>query len=101
MFFTIAAATMLFSCTPENEDVVAQPEKDGTIETSITTKHAKDCDILTTEYKVWIKGKVNKTFSKIDTLQSLGTTKEEGEDKAGNTKDITVQKEYEIYITVK
>ena len=94
-------APLLFSCVQENEDVVNQPTKDGSIEASISTKHAGSVDILTTEYKVWNKGKVEKTFTKADTIKSLGKTKEEGEDAEGNVKDVVVQKDYEIFITVK
>ena len=92
---------VMFSCKEENEDVVNQPSKDGSIEASLSTKHAGSVDVLTTEYKVWNKGKVEKAFRKIDTIKSLGTTKEEGEDSEGNTKDVIVPKDYEIFISVK
>lgn len=90
----------LMSCE-QNEDIVQTPQKDGSIETSLSTKRVNNLDILTIEYKVWVKGKIDKKFTKIDTLSSLGTTKEEGEDKDGNLKEIVLPKDYEIYITVK
>jgi FlaG/FlaF family flagellin (archaellin) len=100
-FTLLLLIPLLFSCKEENEDVVNQPTKDGSIEASVSTKHAGSVDILTTEYKVWVKGKVEKEFTKIDTLKSLGTTKEEGEDSEGNTQEVTVPKDYEIFISVK
>lgn len=89
------------ACTTENEDVVKAPQKDGAVETTLTTKHFTGYDILYTEHKIWVKNQLKKTISTADTLQSLGTTKEEGEDNDGNTKDIIVPKDYEFYITVK
>ena len=87
-FSLLLLIPLLFSCKEENEDVVNQPTKDGSIEASLSTKHTGSVDILTTEYKVWVKGKVEKNFTKIDTLKSLGTTKEEGEDADGNMKSL-------------
>ncbi len=101
LLLVIAIATMFASCDNSNEDVVKQPSKDGAIEAQMTTKHCNGFDILSTEYKVWVKNSLQKDFIVIDTLPSLGTTKEEGEDSDGNTKDIVVPKDYEIYITVK
>jgi len=99
----IAFTSLFASCEDqnENEDVVQQPDKNGSIETIVSVTHGSGIDILSTTHKVWVKGVLDKTITKIDTLKSLGTTKEEGEDSDGNTKDITVSKDYELYITVK
>ena len=94
-------ALTLISCKESNDDVVNQPSRDGSIEATLSTEHLGSVDILTTEYRVWNKGNVEKSFTKIDTIKSLGTTLEEGEDSDGNTKDITVPKDYEIFISVK
>ena len=96
-----AAATLLIACNDTKEDVVKQPTKDGSIEALLTTKHEEGYDIMTTQYKVWVKGKVAKLISKTDTIPSLGTTTEEGEDKDGNTQNLVVPKDYEFFITVK
>jgi len=97
----LVASVLLFSCDDSKEDVVKEPNKDGGIEASLTTKHEQGYDILTTQYKVWVKGKVEKTIIKTDTLPSLGMTHEEGEDHDGNTQELEVPKDYEFFITVK
>ncbi|WP_118952496.1 hypothetical protein [Taibaiella helva] len=101
--YTLLAATLLLvSCGDDdkNEDVVGQPNKDGSIETVISVTHADSVDLLTTTHKIWVKGALSQTFVTTDTLKSLGT--EPVKDDDGNTlstKD--KKKDYEIYITVK
>lgn len=97
----LMAGIALMSCENQNEDVVKAPNKDGSIETVITVTHEKDFDLLTTTHKVWVKGSLDKHIVKIDTLKNLGSTTQEGEDSDGNTKNISVPKDYEFYITVK
>jgi len=97
----LAASMLLIACNEGKEDVVKQPTKDGSIEALLTTKHEAGYDIMTTQYKVWVKGKVAKLISKTDTIPSLGNTTEEGEDNDGNTQDLVVPKDYEFFITVK
>jgi hypothetical protein len=92
---------LLFSCKEKNEDIVSEPNKDGSIETLVSVKHENGFDILTTTHKVWVKNELDKTLIKVDTLKSLGTTLAEGEDENGNTKTAVVKKDYEFYITVK
>lgn len=90
------------SCEEErNEDVVQQPDKDGSIETILSVTHADSVDILTTTHKVWVKGNLSKTIVKTDTLSTLGMINVEAEDKEGNTQTKQVKKDYEFFITVK
>lgn len=102
-----AIAAMFSACGPEqNEDVVQQPDKNGSIETIVAVTHGTNCDVLTTTHKVWVKGVLDKTITTSDTLKSLGNTVEEAtseEDDDGNvnTKNVVVPKDYELYITVK
>jgi hypothetical protein len=84
-----------------NEDVVQQPNKDGSIETILSVAHADSFDILTTTHKVWVKGTLSKTIVKTDTLSALGMVNEEVEDKDGHTETKSVKKDYEFFITVK
>jgi hypothetical protein len=94
-------AVILFTGCDSNDDIVKVPNKDGAIETSLTVKHASGYDLLITTHKVWVKNQLDKTIITMDTLKSLGTTLEEGEDKDGNTSNVSVPKDYEFYITVK
>lgn len=102
LYTLLAAALLLAGCgnNEKDEDVVEQPNKDGSIETVINITHADSVDLLTTTHKVWVKGTLSQTFVTTDTLKSLGT--EPVKDDDGNTlgtKD--KKKDYEIYITVK
>lgn len=84
-----------------NEDVVQQPDKDGSIETVLSVTHADSFDVLTTTHKVWVKGNLAKTIVQTDTLSALGMTTVEAEDKDGKTEMKNVKKDYEFFITVK
>lgn len=93
--------SLFFSCKEKNEDIVTEPNKEGSIETVVSVKHEDGFDILTTTHKVWVKNQLDKTLIKIDTLKSLGLTTVEGEDRDGYTEKVQVKKDYEFYITVK
>ncbi|WP_118973683.1 ABC transporter substrate-binding protein [Taibaiella koreensis] len=101
IFYLPAAVLLLSSCgKDDNEDVVEQPNKDGSIETVISVTHADSVDLLTTTHKVWLKGAVAKTFVTTDTLKSLGTEPVTN-DEANTSGPKEKKKDYEIYITVK
>ena len=85
----------------DNEDVVQQPDHQGAIETVVNVAHANGYDLLTTTHKVWVKGNLDKTIVKIDTLKALDKTVQAVEDSTGNTHSTEIQKDYEFYITVK
>lgn len=93
--------SLFLSCKEKNEDIVTEPNKEGSIETVVSVKHEEGFDILTTTHKVWVKNQLDKTLVKIDTLKSLGLTTVEGEDRDGYTEKVQVKKDYEFYITVK
>ena len=103
-FAWIALLIFMISCNdttpsstpPENNDLVKEPNKNGSIETVVSVKHDSLYDLLTTTHKVWVKGSVQKTLVKVDTLQSLGDTLRQ--DDKGNKK--SMKKDYEFYITV-
>jgi len=101
LLLLIVLATLLNSCEEKNEDIVSEPNKDGSIETIVSVKHEDGFDILTTTHKVWVKNQLDKTLIKVDTLKSLGLTTVEGEDQDGYVEKAQVKKDYEFYITVK
>jgi len=109
LLFIAVAAILFASCAPEqNEDIVKQPEKDGSIEIVNSTTHIdKQHDLLTIRYNVWVKGKIVSSCSNVDTIPSLGTTKEQADvdstDENGEEiyKTLIVPKDYQIFITVK
>jgi hypothetical protein len=102
-FYCLLLAVACSGCNEDekNEDVVQQPDKDGSIETVLSVTHADSFDILTTTHKVWVKGNLSKTIVKTDTLSTLGMVNVEAEDKDGHTETKSVKKDYEFFITVK
>ncbi len=99
----LGLAAIATSCTTENEDLVKECPKNGSIEVQMSTNHInKDKDLLTCTYKVWKNGKIEKSIIITDTISGLGEIKAESEeDENGNVKSIMVPKDYEFYVTVK
>lgn len=101
-FIAIIGLTFLLSCDDNNEDKTQTINKDGSIETEIGVTHLDSLhDIITTKHKTWVGGNNTKSFIHIDTVASLGMKKEEAENDNGETKEVTIPKDYEIFITVK
>jgi hypothetical protein len=100
LFIIFISSSLFFSCEEQNEDIVQDINKDGSIETIVTVKHEKNYDVLITTHKIWVSNILDKTIIDQDTIPSLGETTQEGEDENGNTELITVPKDYEFYITV-
>jgi hypothetical protein len=85
-----------------NEDKVKEVQKNGAIETSIQVDHLNDSlDVMITTNKIWAHKVLVKTVIHKDTLPSLGIATEEAENDNGDTKNVSLHKDYEIYITVK
>jgi hypothetical protein len=93
----------LLACDDEkNEDVVQTVNKNGAIESSVTVEHLDSInDVLVTKHIVWNKGVEQKTIIYRDTVAALGTENVEAKNEDGDTKKLTKQKDYEIFITVK
>lgn len=100
LLLVVSTALYLSSCT-ENEDIVQTPTRDGDIEISIGTSPISNGVVYTTTSKIYVKNTHIKTISTSDTIPNLGFTKEEGENSNGDVAEITIPKEYEIYVTVK
>lgn len=103
---------LFYACEPSqpNEDVVKQPSKDGSVETTLSVTHQDTYDILTTTHKIWFHNALDKVIVTTDTLKTLGTqiveNDEDGpEDENGDATTVTtkavIPKNYELYITVK
>ncbi len=98
-----AALLFLFSCDDKkNEDITQSVNRSGSVETAVQVEHIDSLhDVLITSHKVWANNAAVKTALYRDTIPSLGTTNTTAENKDGDTKKVTVKKEYEIFITVK
>jgi hypothetical protein len=100
--FILLSILCLTSCDDKNEDITEQVNKNGSIETAVTVEHADSLnDILITKHNVWYKGNIIKTVAYKDTVPSLGIENTKAENEDGDTKNVTVKKDYEIFITVK
>ena len=90
------------SCSEtENEDLTQTVNKEAAIETSVTVVHQDSADVLVTLHRVWKDNELVKTIEYKDTVPSLGTKNIYPKDDDGNTSTKTVNKDYEIFITVK
>ncbi len=91
-------SAILISCNEEKEDLVNEVPKDGSIETSVSVEHLSDSlDILTTRHIVHKNATTSQTILKTDTIPAL---EKHLIDDENETKQM-VQKDYNIYITVK
>ncbi len=89
-------------CKDENEDITNTVNKNGSVETAVHITHIDSShDEMITTHKIWVKNNVYKTVEYRDTLPSLGIENTEAENEDGDTKRVSVPKDYEIYITVK
>ena len=94
--------SMLVFMSCEDDDKVQEISKNGSVETIMSVDHLNDSlDIVKTSHKIWIKNVLVKNIIHRDTIPTLGVTTEEGENSDGDTKKVSLKKDYEIFITVK
>jgi hypothetical protein len=103
LILALAAGTaLLTSCGNRNEDITESVNKNGAIETAVSVSHLDSThDVLTTSHKVWVHYNTYKTILYHDTIPALGNELTQAENEKGDTRDVQVKKDYEIYITVK
>jgi len=98
-------ALMLFSftsCSDDKDDITNEINKAGSIESSVTVEHLSDSsDVLITKHIIWSKFNLNREVYYRDTIPALGYTDSQAENEDGDTKNVSVKKDYEVYITVK
>ncbi len=86
----------------EDDEKLKEISKNGSIETVMSVDHLNDrFDIVKTSHKIWIKNILVKNIIHTDTIPALGLTTENGENSDGDTRSVTLKKDYEIFITVK
>ena len=94
--------TGLIACKDKNEDVTDSVNKSGSVETAVHIAHLDTLhDELVTTHKVWVKNNVFKTVEYHDTIPALGNVNTVAENEDGEKRNVSVKKDYEIYITVK
>lgn len=100
-YFLIMLMILISACDTDR-DKVTEIAKDGAIETIMNVEHLNDqLDVVKTTHKIWVKNILVKTVVHADTIPSLGLIKDQTENAEGETKEVSVKKDYEFYITVK
>lgn len=98
LFVLAFAAVSCGDSSKEDEVNESNIDKDGAIETVLTTEHLDDTrDVLVTRYKIWKGGSLYTNVEHRDTLPALGRVTAQSE--SGTA--ASVQKDYEFFITVK
>jgi|SRR5882757_8837712 len=98
----VAGLFVLASCSNDKDDVTDTVNHAGAVETDVSVQHADSThDVLTTTHKVWVNFHEYKTVVHLDTIPALGIENTTAENSDGDTKKVSVKKDYEIFITVK
>ncbi|MFZ4544796.1 MAG: hypothetical protein ACOYOA_12160 [Saprospiraceae bacterium] len=97
--FIASIFTLSFlACDDDKKDISESVNREGAVETQIGVDHLDtNYDVLTTSYKIWKNGSLQREIIRKDTIPALGAFSET--DDKGKT--ISGQKDYELYITVK
>ena len=100
LFSTVSILALFVSSCDNNE--VKNFSKEGAIETVMEVDHLDvKRDIITTTHNIWINNLLARKIVRKDTIPALGMSSQIAENNEGETKNVTLAKEYEIYITVK
>lgn len=99
-------AMMLASCGGSSDDDTPKPGTGDDIDVTVATTQNEKQTLLTLTYKVYVKGKLVKTFSKVDTLPNLGLnvapdTTFDSDDNIESIKKDTTLNGYRLFITSK
>ena len=99
----LSAALFFSACKDEpNEDLTNTVNKNGSVESAVTVDHLDSVnDVLITRHVVWYHGQQLKNIVYRDTVPALGIENTTAENTEGDTKNVQVKKDYEIFITVK
>lgn len=90
----------LMSC--EEQETEAVLDKSGSVEIQLSSHRIEGWkDVITRKQIIWVNNSILKETIQRDTVPSLGTTKEWGENEQGEEKEIQVPKEYQFFITIK
>src|ERR1700755_498874 len=96
--WSVALIALLFSCNSKNEDETNTVDHNGSVETAISVDHADSThDVILTRHKVWVGNKEYATVEHRDTVPALGMISTEGESSSGDTKTLSVKKDYQIF----
>ena len=84
------------------EDQGKTLDKDGSVETAISVQHADSThDIILTSHRVWIRNQQYAIITHRDTVPGLDSLTTTAENENGNTQQVRLKKDYQLFITVK
>jgi len=103
LFLLPGVLLSLAACNDEeNEDLTQNVNRNGSVESSIQVQPIDSFrHELVTSHKVWVRDSIYRTLVYRDTLPGLGLEQTVAENEEGDQQSVTVNKNYEIYITVK
>ncbi|MDB5020145.1 MAG: hypothetical protein JWQ28_1272 [Pedobacter sp.] len=102
LLYAITIGLLFSACEEKNDDKVKEVDKAGSVEMKVAISHLnQDQDVMRTEKVFWVKGSAVKTIVNLDTVPSLGRTKEVAENSEGQDTTVSIEKNYQIFITVK
>jgi len=85
-----------------DEDQGKTLDKDGSVETAISVQHADSAhDIILTSHKVWIKKNEFANIIHRDTIPGLDSLNTTAGNDNGDTTQVRLKKDYQLFITVK
>jgi hypothetical protein len=97
-----AVLILAISCNDDKQDQTNTVDRSGSIETSVSVHHADSThDVILTTHKVWTNFKEFATYIHRDTVPALGLMTTAGENANGDTTTVRLQKDYQIFITMK
>jgi hypothetical protein len=99
--WSVSILLLAVACN-SNEDTTDTVDKAGSVETAVSVEHADSThDVILTRHKVWVNFKEYSTVEHRDTVPALGMLNTDAENSDGDTKNVSVKKDYQIFITVK
>ncbi len=100
VFTLLTLSIFLIACSSEEKEKVFS--KEGSVETTITVDHLdSNNDVIKTTHNVWVKNQIIKKYEHLDTVPALGTMTQDTVSGDGETKSVSIAKDYELYITIK
>lgn len=86
----------------DSEDRTQTLDRNGSVETGLSVVHADSThDVILTTYKVWIRDTTYKTIVHQDTVPALDSMTTAAGNDNGDSRNIRVKRDYQLFITVK
>lgn len=102
VIIVVILAVRLNSPYTPGGDKTSFVDKKGSIETAVSIHHAdKTHDVILTSHRVWVHDTTYAMLYHEDTIPALDSMSTEAEDDNGDSKFVRVQRDYQLFITVK